>query len=212
MLTMPKIHGFRGLASTFGQGWSPLAWLLAAAASVLTTACAASPADPPEVASKIEIHRYLGTWHEIARLPFSRQEGCAGTTATYSLRDDGALEVVNRCRDGGLDGEERRAVGKAWVVDSTSNAKLKVQFFWPFQGDYWVLDVDPGYRWALVGTPDRRYLWILSRSATVDAELYRDLVTRAEAKGYPVERLIQTPQPTAATPERASLESATSES
>lgn len=156
----------------------------------------ASPrrADPP-VVPHLDLDRYLGRWYEIAHLPAFFQRGCVATTATYALRDDGDIEVVNRCRKGGLDGKPSDAKGKAWVVDEETNAKLKVQFFWPFSGDYWVLALDDDYRWALVGSPDRDYLWILSRTPQLPEGRYEALVNKARDLGYPVEKLIVTPQP-----------------
>jgi apolipoprotein D and lipocalin family protein len=89
-----------------------------------------------EPVSSVDLQRYLGTWYEIATIPQRFQKGCVAVTAEYSLRKDGDIEVVNTCRQGALDGEVRRVRGKAWVVDRTTNAKLKVRFFWPFSGSY----------------------------------------------------------------------------
>ena len=149
---------------------------------------------PPPVVAQVDLSRYLGLWYEISRLPFHWQKGCFATTATYTLREDGRLRVLNRCKDGGLEGAERSAEGVAWVVDSPANARLKVQFFWPFRGDYWVLALDPEYAWALVGTPDYEYLWLLSRTPTLPENLVRQILARAKSLGYPVERMERTPQ------------------
>jgi apolipoprotein D and lipocalin family protein len=154
-------------------------------------------AQPPlHVVDEIDLDRYLGRWYEIASFPQRFQRGCVASMATYTRRDDGRIGVVNECRDRSFDGELRRAEGIAWVVDEEGKrAKLKVQFFWPFRGDYWIIDLDPDYRFAAVGHPTREYLWILARTPTLDPMLYRPLAARLEAQGYDLTRLRWTPQP-----------------
>jgi apolipoprotein D and lipocalin family protein len=116
-------------------------------------------------------------------------------TADYSLRDDGLIRVVNSCRKGSLDGPLKQSTGRARVVDRTTNSKLEVSFFGPFWGDYWIIDLDPEYRWAVVGVPSRKYLWILSRTPTMDDALYREIVGRLPARGYNSDVLKRTLQP-----------------
>lgn len=158
--------------------------------------CATTAKRPaPPVVERVDLERYLGQWYELARLPASFQKGCVATTATYSMREDGKIRVVNACRKETLEGKTRNAEGKAWVVDPATNARLKVTFFWPFSGDYWVVGLDPEYQWALVGTPDYKYLWLLSRTPQVPEAQYEQLVEQARALGYPVEKLIVTLQP-----------------
>ncbi len=149
---------------------------------------------PPQTVPRVDLDRYAGTWYEIASFPHRFQAGCAATTATYEARDDGRITVKNRCRSGGLDGKERGVDGVAWAVDET-NARLKVRFFWPFSGDYWVLALDPDYQWSVVGHPEREYLWILSRTPQIDDALYRELLSKARAQGFDVSRLERTLQP-----------------
>ena len=123
--------------------------------ATLLAGCAHAPSGPPlRTVDRVDLQRYLGKWYEIATIPMSFQKGCVGVTAVYTLRPDGDVDVVNTCRKETLDGPERSAQGKAWSVDP-SNAKLEVQFFWPFHGSYWVIDLDPDYRWAVVGHPSR---------------------------------------------------------
>ena len=176
-------------------------WLTAIApVMVIATALAgcASSQPPLEVVGEVDLDRYLGRWYEIASFPQRFQRGCVASMATYTRRDDGRIGVVNECRDGSFDGELRRAEGVAWVADEEeSRAKLKVQFFWPFRGDYWIIDLDPDYRYAAVGHPSRNYLWILARTPTLDPALYRALLARLEAQGYDLSRLRPTPQPPA---------------
>ncbi len=143
----------------------------------------------------VDLQRYLGTWYEIASFPQRFQRGCTATTATYAMRADGQIDVVNRCRKGSLDGPVKEAHGRARVVDPASNAKLEVSFFWPFWGDYWIIDLGADYDYAVVGHPSRDYLWILSRKPTMDAELYASIVRRLEAQGYETDRLQKTTQP-----------------
>ena len=150
---------------------------------------------PLEAVPHVELDRYLGTWHEIATIPQRFQKGCVGVTAEYSLRPDGDVQVVNTCHEGTLDGNVKRVVGKAWVVDKKTGAKLKVRFFWPFSGAYWIIGLAPDYTWAVVGHPNRKYLWILCRSPQMDAALYEELLALVAAKGYDLTKIEKTLQP-----------------
>ena len=101
----------------------------------------------------------------------------------YTIRPDGEMEVVNSCldeKDGGL----REAKGRAWVVDENSNARLKVSFFWPFRGDYWIIDLGREYEYAVVGTPNRRYLWILSRTPELQPDMLEEILQNVEKQGF----------------------------
>ncbi|MEP6911807.1 MAG: lipocalin family protein, partial [bacterium] len=136
-----------------------------------------------EVVNSVDLARYAGRWYEIARLPNRFEKKCADSvTATYTLRTDGKIEVVNRCRKSS--GEYTTAKGKAKIVDKQTNAKLKVTFFWPFYGDYWILDLGPNYEYAVVGDPSREYLWILSRTPRIPESLYQQLLAKMAARGF----------------------------
>jgi apolipoprotein D and lipocalin family protein len=163
----------------------------------MTTGClkAAEKAPPLRTVDRVDLHRYLGKWYEIASFPQWFQKNCVASSATYTLRQDGNIEVLNQCRDKTLDGKLRDAKGKAWVVDPQSNAKLKVRFFWPFSGDYWIIDLDTDYRYAVVGHPNRNYLWILSRSPRMDPGIYDGIIERLKKQHYDVSRLKKTLQP-----------------
>jgi apolipoprotein D and lipocalin family protein len=165
--------------------------------ALVAASMACQTSGPPlAVVDEIDLDRYLGRWYEIASFPQRFQEGCVATTANYSRREDGRIRVENECRDGSFDGDVRRVEGIAWVADpSGSQAKLEVQFFWPFRGDYWVIELDPDYRHAVVGHPSRDYLWILARTRTLDPEVYQGLLRRIESQGYDLERLNRTLQP-----------------
>lgn len=153
-----------------------------------------SAAPPLTTVAHVDLARYLGTWYEIASFPAWFQRGCTATTATYSPLGKGDIRVINECRKGGLGGDLSIARGKAWVTDERTNAKLRVQFFWPFSGHYWVIGLDPNYGWAVVGEPRRKYLWILARSPQIDEQLYARLVHLARDKGYDTSKLVRTPQ------------------
>ncbi len=146
---------------------------------------------------RVDLQRYVGTWYEIAAFPQRFQRGCTATKATYSLRPDGQLDVVNRCREGAPDGPEKVARGRARVVDRETNAKLKVSFFRPFWGDYWIVELGPDYEYAVVGHPSRDYLWILARAPTMPPALYDAIVARLAAVGYETGRLARTVHPPA---------------
>lgn len=150
---------------------------------------------PLQTVEQVDLQRYLGTWYEIASYPQRFQKGCTGTTATYSLRDDGEIDVLNRCRKGALDGPEDVAQGRARVTDLATSAKLEVSFFGPFWGDYWIIDLGPAYEYAVVGHPGRDYLWILSRTPTLEPAVYEGILRRIEAQGYDLTRLHKTLQP-----------------
>jgi len=169
-------------------------FLIAAGLLFALAGCASRHAPLPTV-DHVDLDRYLGTWYEIARYPAPFQEGCVATSATYSPRDGGGIRVLNRCLVETLDGKLREAEGRARIVDTQTNAKLKVTFFWPFYGDYWVLGLGEAYDWALIGEPSRRYLWILSRTRQMDPGTYAEIIGKLPALGYDAERLLNTPQP-----------------
>lgn len=171
-----------------------------AAILALSLAGCATYAPLPTV-SNVDLPRYAGTWYEIARIPNRFEKGCVAVTATYTLRADGRVDVLNRCELEHLGGSVDQAQAVARVVDDATNAKLAVQFFWPFHGDYWVLALDRDYQWAIVGTPSRDYLWILSRTPQMKPSLYGLLVDRAAELGFDTKRLQLTPQ--VATPAKA---------
>ncbi len=147
---------------------------------------------PVKAVDRVDISRYLGRWYEIASYPMYFQRKCIGdTTANYSLRPDGELTVLNRCRT--VDGFEQ-ASGHAWPVDNGANARLKVSFFWPFRADYWVIGLDDNYRWAVVGNPNREYLWVLSRTPVLAPQDLARALDAVKAQGYEPARLRYTRQ------------------
>jgi len=147
------------------------------------------------VVPSVDLQRYLGTWYEIATIPQRFQRGCTATTAKYSLRPDGDIRVDNACNKNTLDGELSTAEGKAWVVDPATNARLKVSFFWPFSGDYWIIELGSDYAYAVVGHPNRKYLWVLSRTPQMDETVYQGILGRMAALGYDLSMVVRTLQP-----------------
>lgn len=157
-----------------------------------------SETQKPQVASHIDVDRYLGTWYEIASIPTWFQKQCVqGTTATYSSLPNGKIKVVNKCYN--EKGQLKKATGRAWVVDKTTNAKLKVSFFnilgfWLFPGDYWILDIGSNYQYAVVGHPSREYGWILSRTPQLSEENLENIREKLKDCGYEFSRFQMTDQ------------------
>lgn len=160
---------------------------LIALGTMTGSASAADPAAPVDSVPSVDLARYVGKWFEMASFPMFFQRNCLGdTTAEYAALPDGAISVHNRCRtNSGFDA----ATGKATVVEGSGNARLKVSFFWPFKADYWVIGLDPEYRWAVVGNPNRKYLWVLSRTPQLPPELLKAALASATAQGYDLTQL-----------------------
>jgi apolipoprotein D and lipocalin family protein len=152
------------------------------------------PQKVPAVVSTVDLNRYMGMWYEIARLPnfFERKLKC--TSATYTLRGDGKITVLNKGNYLTDPEKSTSSQGIAWVPDKNSPAKLKVQFFWPFSGDYWIMDLDKDYRYVLVGDPSLKYLWILSREKKMDETTYEMLLKKAIENGYDLKSIIRVEQ------------------
>ena len=145
-----------------------------------------------QVVPHVDIQRYLGKWYEIALYPNWFEEGCFRSTAFYEKLNNRQIKVTNRCRMYASDGELNEAIGKASIVDKRTNAKLKVQFFWPFKGDYWIIDLDKDYQYAVVSEPARQYLWILSRSPKMDNQTLEKLKNKIREKGFNLSYLKKT--------------------
>ncbi len=178
--------------------------LTIAFASLALAACVAGPsgraedAPPLEAVASVEVERYMGLWYEIARYPTSFQKDCEGTTAEYTLREDGCVDVVNTCRFGTEDGEPRSAEAVARVMDGSSGARIFVNFA-PVplpagRGNYWILYLDEGYQHAVIGEPSGRFLWFLSRTPAVTPEVRAELDAAAVAAGYDLSLLKETQQ------------------
>lgn len=147
-----------------------------------------------QTVAEVDLQRYTGKWYEMASFPQSFQKGCYATTATYTWSDKGYVVVENRCRKNSLTGKESYIKGKAFVEKNSGNAKLKVQFFWPFKGKYWIIDLAEDYSYAVVGHPNRQYLWILSRTPEMPEALYEQILGRLKAQNFDISKLQRTPQ------------------
>ncbi len=156
------------------------------------TGCSSN--QPLETVDSVDLQRYQGTWYEIASFPQRFQKGCHCTSATYTATQEEFVVVENRCRKDSINGEESYIKGKAYIVENTNNAKLEVEFFWPFKGDYWIIDLDKDYQYAVVGHPNREYLWILSRTPQMSDSLYNEITKRIAAKGFDLSILQKTVQ------------------
>jgi apolipoprotein D and lipocalin family protein len=150
--------------------------------------CAMSQ-NPPTVTDSIDLQKYSGKWYEIASYPMSFQKDCFCVTADYTLTDKGYVKVFNSCRKGSVNGKVKSISGKAFPVKGTNNVKLKVQFFWPFKADYWVIDKADDYSWAVVSGPSRKYLWILSRKPVLQKETWQYITDRLVKNGFDLSKL-----------------------
>lgn len=146
-----------------------------------------------ETVPYVDLEKYAGEWHEIASFPQSFQKGCTCTKATYTPNEDGTIRVENSCNLPNK-GKTKTSTAKAFVEDGSGNAKLKVQFFWPFKGKYWIIDLAKDYSYAVVGHPNRDYLWILSRTQEMDSATYDGILQRVEEKGFDLSKLEKTLQ------------------
>jgi apolipoprotein D and lipocalin family protein len=167
-------------------------WIMVLSSFVWCVGCKVQM--PLETVAEVDLKRYSGKWYEIASFPQRFQKGCLGTTATYTISDKGYVIVENRCFKNSMSGSESYIKGKAFVQKGSNNAKLKVQFFWPFRGKYWIINLADDYRYAVVGHPNRQYLWILSRTPHMEASDYENILSDLQSKNFDVSRLQLTPQ------------------
>jgi apolipoprotein D and lipocalin family protein len=155
--------------------------------------CLSCSSQPLETVKSVDLNKYMGRWYEIALFPQRFEKGCNCTTAEYTI-EKGLVKVENSCRRNSAYGKLTKAIGKAFVVKGSNNAKLKVQFFWPFRGKYWIIELAEDYSYAVVGAPNRKYLWILSRTPIMNDVLYENLLKKIEKKGFDVNKLVKTNQ------------------
>ena len=159
--------------------------------TILLTAC--SSKNPPlQTVQKVELNKYLGTWYEIARYEHFFERDCKNVTANYSMMNEETIKVINRCTKIQTNAK-KEAIGRAYAIDET-NSKLKVSFFRPFYGDYWVIMLDENYKYAVVGTPSREYLWILSRDSKLDEKIKNEILEKLPSLGFDTSKLIWTIQ------------------
>ena len=163
-----------------------------ACSSVALAGCTNAPLD---VAPSVDLRRFQGQWYEIAKLPRATQADCHATTSFFRLNAGGDVDVEQQCHLGSATGELKSVLMKAQVGDKSVAAKLSLQIG-AFSGDYWILEVGEHYEYAVIGTPSRAYLWILSRTPTLDATTTKGVLERAAAKQFDTGRLEYTPQTT----------------
>ncbi len=149
---------------------------------------------PLQTVPHVDLNKYVGKWYEIASFPQRFQKGCNCTTAEYTLTDKGYVIVENRCNRDSLNGKKSYIKGKAFITKNSGNAKLKVQFFRPFKGQYWIIDLAADYSYAVVGHPNRKYLWILSRTPSMNDTAYQQITNRIQEKGFDISNLNRTKQ------------------
>lgn len=157
--------------------------------SLLFAGCSHSN-KPLKTVEKVDINSYLGTWYEIARYEHSFEKGCSNVSATYTLREDNKIKVINRCQ---RDKKVKEAKGIAYATDD-SYAKLKVSFFRPFYGDYQIIILDDKYSYVVIGEPSRKYFWILSRTKTLDKNIIDSILKKLPSLGYDEKKIIWTVQ------------------
>ncbi|MFA5973421.1 MAG: lipocalin family protein [Lentimicrobiaceae bacterium] len=143
----------------------------------------------PTVTDSVNLQKYAGKWYEIASYPMKFQKDCYCVTADYTLTNKGYVKVFNSCRKGSVNGQVKSITGKAFPVKGTNNVKLKVQFFWPFRADYWVIDKDEDYSWAVVSGASRKYLWILCRTPEMQKETWQYITDRLVGNGFDLSKL-----------------------
>ena len=170
---------------------------LAALACVGVGGCA--DARPPlKTVPQVDLQRYLGTWYVIANIPYWLENGKVATADVYTMRPDGTMGNTYVFRRNDFMAPEEHWDGYAWVIPNTGNAEWRVRFVWPLSATYLIIDLDPDYRWAVVGHPSRDLFWILSRTRQLDAGIYKGILERAAQQGYDVSRVAPVLQPTEA--------------
>jgi apolipoprotein D and lipocalin family protein len=143
---------------------------------------------PNKAVDKVDLSRYAGKWYSLYSIPTMFDKGTRETTTTYTLNKDGYYNVLTTAKKKD-DAELQVYKSKLFPIAEQHNAEMKAQFVWPFKVDYWVIDVAPDYSYVVVGHPDHKFLFIMSRKPTMDKKLYEGLVAKCKAMGYPVEKL-----------------------
>lgn len=147
-----------------------------------------------QTVTSVDLQKYSGKWYEISSFPQRFQKDCHCTTAEYTLSEKGYMIVENRCNKDSINGKQSYIKGKVFADKNTGNSKLKVQFFWPFKAKYWIIDLANDYSYAVVSNPNKKYLWILSRTPQMDFEIYQQIIKRLEEKGFDITKIKTTKQ------------------
>jgi apolipoprotein D and lipocalin family protein len=169
--------------------------LLMALAGLGACAGCADSRPPLKTVPHVDLQRYTGTWYVIANIPYWLENGKVATADRYAMRPDGTMDNIFVFRREKFDAPEEEWKGTAWVHDTTTNAEWRVRFFWPMSIPYLIIDLDPEYRWAVIGHPSRDYFWILARTRQMDDAIYQGILDRAAIQGYDVSQVAKVPQP-----------------
>jgi apolipoprotein D and lipocalin family protein len=175
-------------------------WLsLTAVLSLLSTCVSCStmksdPLPPLQTVPYVDLQRYMGDWFVYAHIPYALEKGKVGTLDRYALRPDGRIDNIFLFRKGSLDAPLKAWNGVAWVHDKTTNAEWRVQFIWPLRVTYLIIDLDPQYQWSVIGYPNRKLAWVLSREPSLDENTYREILARLQKQGYDTTLLAKVPQ------------------
>ena len=171
-----------------------VACILAGLASLAGCASTKSPSQPLRTVAQVDLKRYMGDWRVIANIPYFAEKDCVDSIETYALRTDGQIDNWFTFRKGSFEAPQKKITAKAWVHDPKTNAEWRVRFFGVITVAYLVLDLDPQYRWTVVGHPSRNYGWIMARTKTLPDATYREILKRLEAQGYDPARFVKVPQ------------------
>lgn len=174
--------------------------LCSALAALALTGCSHRKTSPLRTVPHVDLDRYLGRWYVIANIPYFLEKGKVASYDTYTRRPDGKLDNLFTFRKGSFDAPEQTWHGVAWVTNPTTNSEWKVRFLWPLTSTYLVLELDPEYRWAVVGTPGRDLLWILARDRQLAPADYEHILGLIEAQGYDRAQIVPVPQTVSAPP------------
>jgi apolipoprotein D and lipocalin family protein len=158
--------------------------------SATCVAAKASVPTPVQSVAMVDQSRFMGRWYQIARLPNRFQKGCSESYTDFSPRDDGQIDIINSCRNE-KDGSLRKTKGEAWVADPANNGRLKVSFLWPLRSDYWIIGLGQEYQYSIVASPNRKYLWILSRTAAMNDDLYASIMMDVERQGFATKNILK---------------------
>ena len=167
---------------------------------VLLSACAATESNrsmkskPLKTVPHVELERYMGDWRVIANIPYFAEKGCVGSIEGYRARSDGRIDNFFTFRKGSFDTPQKQIRAIAWVHNKETNAEWRVRFFHLLTVKYLILDLDPEYRWTVVGHPSRRYGWIMAREKTLPEATYREILQRLMEQGYDPQAFVKVPQ------------------
>lgn len=160
--------------------------------AVFLTGCATKP--PLRTVARVDLPRYMGDWRVIANIPYFAERGCVDSIESYALRPDGRIANWFRFRKGSFDAPQQRVDFVADVVNRETNAEWRIRFAPLISAAYYIVDLDPGYRWVAVGHPSRRYGWIMARERTLPEKTYREILNRLEQQGYDPKAFAKVPQ------------------